>query len=346
MLPLPLGEGEGLGCTVRAMDNLTHGLLGLAIGALRRSEAGAGAPLSPTDKAVLLGAVLAAELPDLDTLLPAANSVDHALRAHRGLSHSLALAPLVALVATGLALLAFRRARVLPVYLYSLLALGGAHLLPDLWTGWGTRLLLPFSEQRLTLDWTMVVDSWVTLPLLLGAGVAWRRRERWRQALLVGLVCSAAYVGLRGGLQAWLTSRVESTYPTAERMQAFPAWFSLSTWRYVAVLPGEYAAGTITIGEAPQEQRRVPVPADSVLPEPLRAVPTVREALAWARFPVVSTESRAAGGTVVRIGDLRYHLKGEPTLAFVLELGPSLAVEEARLERGGSARELLERWRK
>ena len=54
--------------------------LGLALGALRRPDAPAGSPLSPTDKAVLLGSVLAAELPDLDTLLPAANSVDHALR--------------------------------------------------------------------------------------------------------------------------------------------------------------------------------------------------------------------------------------------------------------------------
>ena len=52
------------------MDNLTHGLLGLALGALRRPEAPAGAPLSPTDKAVLLGCLLASELPDLDTLLP------------------------------------------------------------------------------------------------------------------------------------------------------------------------------------------------------------------------------------------------------------------------------------
>jgi inner membrane protein len=328
------------------MDNLTHGLLGLALGALRRPAAAPGSPLTATDKAVLLGSVLAAELPDLDTLLPAANSVDHALRAHRGLSHALAVSPLVALAATALALLAFRRARFLPVYLSSLLALGAAHLLPDLWTGWGTRLLLPFSDRRLTLDWTMVVDPWVTLPLLAGAVVAWRRRAWWRGALLVGLACAAAYVGARVALQAALTSRVEAAYPGAQRVQVFPTWLSPITWRYVAVLPTEYVAGTIALGEPPREQRRVQVPTEHSLPAPVREVPTVREALAWARFPVVSSQPGAAGGTVVRIGDLRYHLKGALTLEFVVEVGPDLTVREARLERGGSARELLERWRK
>ena len=327
------------------MDNLTHGLLGLALGALRRPEAPAGAPLSPTDKAVLLGSVLASELPDLDTLLPAANSVDHALRAHRGLSHALAFAPLVALTATALALLVFRRARFLPVYLSSLLALGVAHLLPDLWTGWGTRLLLPFSDQRLTLDWTMVVDPLVTLPLLVGTVWAWRRRARWRGALLVGLACSAAYVGMRGVLQATLTSRVREAMPGAERVQVFPAWLSLTTWRYVTVLPSEYVAGTVSLGGSPHAERRLPRPGPDALPANVRAVPTVHEALAWARFPVISSTPVAEGRTVIRIGDLRYHLHGEPTLAFVLELGPDLAVTEARLERGGSARELLERWR-
>ncbi|WNG33332.1 metal-dependent hydrolase [Archangium violaceum] len=327
------------------MDNLTHGLLGLALGALRRPEAPAGSPLTPTDKAVLLGSVLAAELPDLDTLLPAANSVDHALRAHRGLSHALAFAPVVALAATGLALLFFRRARFLPVYVSSLLALAVAHLLPDLWTGWGTRLLLPFSDQRLTLDWTMVVDPLVTLPLLVSAGVAWRRRTHWRRALLVGLACSAAYVGLRGVLQATLTSRVREAWPSAERVQVFPAWLSLTTWRYVVVLPSEYVAGTVSPGEPPLEERRLARPAPEVLTAAMRAVPTVHEALAWARFPVVSSAPGEGGRTSVRIGDLRYHLHGEPTLTFVLEVGSDLSVSEARLERGGSARELIERWR-
>ncbi len=324
------------------MDNLTHGLIGLAVGSLRRPDS---SPLSHTDKAVLLGSVLAAELPDLDTLLPSANSVDHALRAHRGLSHSLLAAPFIALIASGLALLFFRRSRFLPVYLSSLLSLSLAHLLPDLWTGWGTRLLLPFSDQRLSLDWTMVVDPLVTLPLLLCSLWAWRRRSHWRRALLVGLSLAAAYVGLRVLLQASLSSHVRHAHPSAERVQVFPSWLSLTTWRFVAVLPSEYLAGTVSLGAPPLVQRRTPRPSLESLPPSVRAVPTGHEALAWARFPVLSSSSEPDGRTRLRIGDLRYHLHGEPTLSFVLVLSPELSVLDARLERGGSARELLRRWR-
>ncbi len=324
------------------MDNLTHGLLGAAVGALRRPD---GRELSVTDRATLLACVVAAELPDLDNLLPSENPALHDLQAHRGLSHSLLFAPVVALVATVLAKLIFRGARPLPVFLFSLLSTLFAHLLPDLWTGWGTRLLLPFSDARLALDWTLVVDPFVTLPLLAGAVWAWRRRHTgaWRRALLVGLGVSALYVGTRVAVRAHLHGEVQEHYPAARSIAVFPTWLGLSTWRYVAALPDGYAAGELGLGKSLHEQRRVPLPSLDALSSELRAVPTVREALAWARFPLV--EKR---GLQVRVADLRYHLRGQPTLTFVIDLeqGPAgLQVREARLERGGSAKELLKRWR-
>ncbi|MDC0710806.1 metal-dependent hydrolase [Stigmatella sp. ncwal1] len=326
------------------MDNLTHGLMGLALGALRRPDA-ADSPLSATDKAVLLGCVLAAELPDLDNLLPSENSVVHALQAHRGLSHALVFTPVIAGAATLVAKGLFRSARMGPVYLFSLLSVAFAHLLADLWTGWGTRVLLPFSAQRWTLDWTMVVDPWVTLPLLAGALWAWLRREQWRRALLWGLVGTVAYLGVRVSLQTVLSHRVRGAWPAAERVQVFPAWLSLTTWRYVVVLPSEYVTGTVALGSAPHEQRRWPRPGPEAVPASARNLPTVREALAWARFPLVSTAPQPEGGTELRIGDLRYHLGGEPTLQFILELSPQGELRAARLDRGGSAASLLRRWR-
>ena len=324
------------------MDNLTHGLMGAAMGALRRPD---GSPLSPTDRATLLACVVAAELPDLDNLLPSQNPALHDLQAHRGLSHSLLFAPVVALVATVLARLVFRGARPGPVFLFSLLSTLFAHLLPDLWTGWGTRLLLPFSDARLALDWTLVVDPFVTLPLLAGAIWAWRGRHSgaWRRALLVGLGVSALYVGARVAMRAVLHGQVQQAYPTARSIAVFPTWLGLDTWRYVAALPDGYAAGEVGVVDALNEQRRTPLPSPDALSPEVRAVPTVREALAWARFPVV--EQR---GLQVRVADLRYHLRGQPTLTFVIDLEPAgsgFSVRSAKLERGGSARELLKRWR-
>jgi inner membrane protein len=324
------------------MDNLTHGLLGAAVGALRRPD---GSPLSHTDRATLLACVVAAELPDLDNLLPSQNPALHDLQAHRGLSHSLLFAPVVALVATVLARLVFRGARPLPVFLFSLLSTLFAHLLPDLWTGWGTRLLLPFSDARLALDWTLVVDPFVTLPLLVGAVWAWRRRRTgaWRRALLVGLGISALYVGARVAVRAHLQHSLQAAHPHAENVAVFPTWLGLGTWRYVVQMQDIYWAGELRMFGPAAELHRVPVPPPDALSPEMRAVPTVREALAWARFPVVERR-----GLQVRVADLRYHLRGQPTLTFVIDLeqGPAgLQVREARLERGGSARELLKRWR-
>ncbi|WP_434347998.1 metal-dependent hydrolase [Myxococcus virescens] len=329
------------------MDNLTHGLLGLAIGAMRKPDVRPGAPerASPTDRAVLVASVLAAELPDLDTLLARGDAVTVALQAHRGLSHALVAAPLVALTATLAARACFRGARLAPVFLTSLASVVFAHLLPDLWTGWGTRVLLPFSDSRLSLDWTMVVDPWVTLPLLAGAILAWRRRADWRRTLLWSAACSVAYVGFRVATWAVLTQRVEAAYPAAQAVRVFPLPFSVSTWRYVATLPGDvFAAGDVPLAGPPSEARRAEA-TGSTLPEHVQAVPTVREALAWARFPLVHLEPLTEGGQKVRIADLRYHLRGEPTLAFVIHLDASNAVTHAQLERGGSASELLRRWR-
>src|SRR5687767_12421948 len=105
------------------MDSLTHGLLGLAVGALRRPD---------RDRAaVLLGCVLAAEIPDLDYLWPADNSVLHSLMAHRGLTHSVLAAPLIALASTVIVKLIFRRAPAISIFLWSLPAVLFAHLLAD-----------------------------------------------------------------------------------------------------------------------------------------------------------------------------------------------------------------------
>lgn len=327
------------------MDNLTHGLFGLALGAMRRPDGGPGTgkPASPTDKAVLLASVIAAELPDLDAFWPAPNSVLHALRAHRGLSHALLFAPVWALAATLVARVIFRGARARPVFTYSLVALLFAHILPDLWTGWGTRALLPFTDARLSWDLTSVIDPLVTLPLLIGAVWALVRRRHWRRAVLTGFAIACLYLGFRTVSRAVLLDRVHDTYPQASRVEVFPALLSATIWRYVTVLPEGYVAGTVSLVGAPNEQRRLPVSHD--IPARLAEIPTVKEALAWARLPLVSTVSGEAGDTEVHVADLRYHLAGTPTLTIVVDVNPEGEVKAARLERGGSARELMKRWR-
>ncbi len=327
------------------MDTLTHGLLGAALAALplpqRLERDGA-----VSARASLLVSVLAAELPDLDYLLPAEDAVLHTLSAHRGYSHCLLAAPLVALVAALLTRGVFRGAALVPLYARALLAVPLAHLLPDLWTGWGTRLLLPFSERRLALDWTMVIDPVFTAPLALAAAWAVLRRRSWRRAFAIGAGVATLYLMFRVASVTQLTREVARAYPAATSVHVFPAMLGVTRWRYVARLGPQYAVGSVTVGGAPRELARHRAWPNGPLDAELAGARTVSEVLLWARFPVVSHAALDAGATRISIADLRYHLDGAPTLTFVIDVDGRGKVRAARLDRGGSAAQLLERLRK
>jgi inner membrane protein len=319
------------------LDSLTHGLLGLAVGALRRSDA---------DRAAVLAAcVLAAELPDLDYFWPAGDAVLHALKAHRGLTHAGLAAPFVALASALLTKLVFRAAPVRTLFPWSLASVSLAHLFADAWTGWGTRLALPFSDARVTLDWMMVVDPLFTLPLLVGASWGIRRRRFVRRAILTGAAVSCVYLVARIGVRAELLQRVRASYPTAESVHVFPSWLGPTHWRYVAAGPERYAAGNVDIFGAAEERATHARTTAGLLSPISRSNPTVREALAWARFPLVTEEPSEVGGTRLSIADLRYHLDGAPTLSFRIELDARARVVTASLDRGGSAQSLWKRFR-
>jgi inner membrane protein len=329
------------------MDTLTHGLLGAAAAAIplpHRLIAPDKSPHAP--RAAVLVGVIAAELPDIDYLLPASDVVLHTLRAHRGPTHAIIAAPLVAFVAVALGKVFFRQARFRPLYARALVAVLLAHLLPDLWTGWGTRLFLPFSHERVALDWTTVIDPVFTLPLVAAAGWALWRRASWRRALLLGVAVSGAYLCVRITIARHLTSVIGANYPQAESVHVFPAPLALMRWRYVAQLEGEYAAGSIELGNNPEEDARIsPLPTGPV-PASLVGVPTVREALAWARFPVVRIHAEATGHAhQIEISDLRYHLHGEPALTFVIAVAHDGTVTDARLDRNVSLGEFIRRGR-
>lgn len=328
------------------MDTLTHGLLGLAVGACPMPRSVGARDDSPSaHRAGLLVAVLAAELPDVDYLWPSADPVLQTLAAHRGLTHALVFTPVIALGAVALTKLVFRQAALVPLAVRALAAVVVAHLLPDLWTGWGTRLLLPFSERRFALDWTMVVDPLFTLPLLVGATWALLRRHQWRRALLGGAAASCLYLALRIVTAHHLDGVVRAAHPRAESVRVFPSPLSVLRWRYVVTEAGRYLAGEVALGRSPETQARVLATGEGGMPPDLAAVPTVREALAWARFPVVTVDPAGAGARRVRIADLRYHLRGRPTLAFEVTVSADGRVLAARLDRGGSARDLFRRWR-
>jgi inner membrane protein len=138
------------------VDNLTHTLVGLMMsrsGIDRKVERAA--PLM----------MLAANAPDIDTVSLFGGAATY-LEWHRAYVHSLAIAPVLALLPPLILWVSVRQRITAWAYAFSLAGVL-SHLLLD-WTNvYGIRMLLPFSARWLRLDSTDVVDPWIWAILLL-----------------------------------------------------------------------------------------------------------------------------------------------------------------------------------
>jgi len=222
------------------MDNPTHTLVGLML-----SRAG----LNRGEKGTPLMLMLAANAPDMDTYNFFTDSLAY-LQVHRGYTHSLAFAPLMALIPL-LLVKAFTRTRftlvTLATYIGCLLAVF-SHLLLD-WTNvYGVRLMLPFNAKWYRLDSTDIIDP-VILGILLLAVAApalsglvtsemggRKLKTPGRGWAWFALLAVLAYDGGRWLAHDRAVSIVDAySYrgAPAERVSVFPVRFSVMRWRAI-----------------------------------------------------------------------------------------------------------------
>jgi inner membrane protein len=124
------------------------------------------AGLARGEKGATVMMVLAANAPDVDVIGGFPGGLSY-LEYHRGYTHALVFAPVVALIPLLLARLV-ARARISWAAYLACVAGVLSHLLMD-WTNvYGIRLLLPFSPRWLRLDMTDIIDPWI-LVILAGA---------------------------------------------------------------------------------------------------------------------------------------------------------------------------------
>jgi len=172
------------------MDTVTHGLTGWLVsralpGDRNRKEATA---------AVTLGAVL----PDADHIVSLVGGSELYVRIHRGLSHSL---PGISVSSLVVALLFARFGKCKDWKRLFLLTLLGqlSHVALDLLNAYGTQLLQPFSDARMSMDLLFVVD--LVFTGIIAAGIALSRGGRAYRAR-VALAVLTGYVGVAALLHA------------------------------------------------------------------------------------------------------------------------------------------------
>ena len=139
------------------MDNLTHTLTGLAL-----SRAG----LSRWYARPALVLMLAANIPDIDIVTIAGGPFNY-FQFHRGITHSIAMAPVMALLPVLLVCAVGRTMRGWKTaYVLSLIGIA-SHLLLDWTNTYGVRFFLPFSSQWFHLDLNSLTDLWIWGVLIL-----------------------------------------------------------------------------------------------------------------------------------------------------------------------------------
>ena len=179
------------------MDTLTHALSGALIGRATAPRAQTPDTL-PLRRRVLIGAAAAA-FPDLDFITGYLSPLSY-IYYHRGITHSLVLLPVWALL---LALLFAALWRGRPGWraYYGIAAIGIAtHIAGDLITSFGTMIFAPLSDARYALSATFIIDLWFTGIILLGlvASALWRRS---RVPALAATAVLVGYVGMQVMLQ-------------------------------------------------------------------------------------------------------------------------------------------------
>ncbi|HEY6393002.1 MAG TPA: metal-dependent hydrolase [Bryobacteraceae bacterium] len=139
------------------MDNITHTLTGLAL-----SRAGLNRWYSHSAWVL----VLAANAPDVDIAWAFRGSLPY-FENHRGITHAIVMAPVMALIVVLLVCAITRSMRGWKAA-YGLAIIGVAsHLLFDWTNSYGVRFLLPFSSEWFRLDVNNIIDLWIWGVLLI-----------------------------------------------------------------------------------------------------------------------------------------------------------------------------------
>ena len=172
------------------MDTLTHALSGAL---LARATAPKDAPPRSIPRRIAAGFFVCAA-PDLDFVL-SGSPVDYLVH-HRGVTHSLVLLPLWALLLSWLLAKIVREPGGWRA-LYGISALSlGLHIAGDLITSYGTMILAPLSDWRAGIGTTFIIDLWFSGIIVVGliASVVWYRS---RIPAAVALVVLVGYVGFQ-----------------------------------------------------------------------------------------------------------------------------------------------------
>jgi len=329
------------------MDNVTHTLVGLMLA--RASMRGKSARDVSFDRPHTAGMMMiAANIPDIDVVSMFGGSLTY-IEYHRSYAHSLAFAPLMALIAPLIILAIFRTRITLGAYALSLVGVL-SHLLLD-WTNvYGIHLFLPFSSRISRLDITDVVDPWIWLLLITAvaapalsrlvgteiksrsfseAGPGPKRGWAWFALAILQAYEGTRYAAHDRALAVMGARLFNNAVP--RRLTAVPARFNPLRWRGIAECEGFVDIVPMNLTEAFD-------PAAGQIDYYASPSPAIDAARATRAFQVFGRFSQiqfwkttpVPQGTLVELIDLRFGTPRDPTFEATAIVNASNRVIESQ----------------
>ncbi|HET7577235.1 MAG TPA: metal-dependent hydrolase [Sphingomicrobium sp.] len=280
------------------MDNLTHSLVGAVMGRMGLKR------LSPRAMPAI---IIAANLPDIDSFVALAFGRDP-LAVHRGFTHGIGGLVTVPFLVVAIILL-WEKLRpgkegslnLGGLVLASFLAVL-SHLLLDFATGYGTRLLEPFSHRWFYGDTLFIVDPWIWIMLILGLEMSWRAERlgrNWTRPAMWAFGAMLGYIGVNAAISL---RAIALTRPLVERVapprMIVAAEIPLAFWKRRMIWRGDEVGGTGKydplkgLNHATLDPEITPLRMDDPrLAAAAKRDRHVRAFLFWSRMPMVAEQN-------------------------------------------------------
>lgn len=226
------------------MDAVTHALMGAQAAYL---GAGADKQLGVRDRLLLGG--LAAAFPDIDFIGFLVNPLRFLADWHQAPTHSLLLLPVWALLLGGMFCALTRRWHALgEAVVVSGIGLA-THLALDLITAYGTQILYPLSDWRVSLGTTFVIDPAITL--IIGVSLAASLRTGRRRLATTGVWLLCLFVGVQAVLKLQAlrlgADAAQAAAIALDELEALPQPFSPFNWKLIAVQGPRYQVAHVNL---------------------------------------------------------------------------------------------------
>lgn len=304
------------------MDSGTHFVMGIALGGLALADpVVASHPMTFT--AVMAGAILGSQAPDVDTILKLRNNAVY-IRHHRGITHSIPATLLWPIAITAILSFIIPDANILHLWLWTQLAVF-LHVFVDIFNAYGTQALRPFSKKWVALGVINTFDPFIFAIHCIGI-LLWAFGANPIMTFSIMYVIIIGYYILRFAVQKAIKNAVHNTIQDEDFVIVAPT-IRFFYWRVAAMSKTHYYVG--------RAYRRTINIYDKFEIEPLPKTPLVEKALTDANLTAFTSFSPLYrweiselenGLTEVRLIDLRYRSNDHYPFVAVAHLNDDLDI--------------------